>query len=72
MELRPAPGGFLQVVVNQPVRDVRVAVGLTRWEWAGWAVTGLTAAGLLGLALWRRRPVPVPTVGPVARRVGSR
>ncbi|MBL6455015.1 hypothetical protein JMJ55_06745 [Belnapia sp. T6] len=68
LEVRPTEGGFVEVVVTHPVRDLRVAVGLTRWEWVGWAVTGLTAAGLLGLALWRR-PVRgvVPAVAPGAR-----
>lgn len=71
VEVRPGPDGLVQVVVDRPIRDLRVAVGLTRWEWGGWAVTGLTAASLLGLALWRRRPIPVPAVGPVARRARS-
>ena len=70
--MRPGPDGLLQVVVDRPMRDLRVAVGLTRWEWAGWAVTGLTAASLLGLALWRRWPVPVPAVAPAVPPVGSR
>ena len=62
----------MQVVVDRPMRDLRVAVGLTRWEWGGWAVTGLTAASLLGLALWRRRPLPVPAVARATRRVSPR
>ena len=66
LEVRPGPAGFVEVVVNRPVTNLRVAVGVTRWEWAGWAVTGLTAAGLLGLAFWRRRPVAVKRVNSVA------
>jgi hypothetical protein len=58
LAVRPGPGGFVEVVVERPVNDVRVSIGLTRWEWSGWAVTGLSAAGLLGLAFWRRRPAP--------------
>lgn len=62
--VRPGRGGFVEVVVDRPVHGLRVLVGLTRWEWGGWAVTGLTAAGLLGLALWRRRPVPAVAAKP--------
>ena len=60
------------MVVDRPVRDLRVAIGLTTWEWGGWAVTGLTAASLLILAFWHRRPLPTPAVAPVAPHIGSR
>jgi hypothetical protein len=54
--VRPGKDGFLEVAVDRPVSDLRVYVALTPWEWAGWAVTGVSAAGLLGFGLWRRRP----------------
>ncbi|MDN3565831.1 hypothetical protein ACFQY5_10755 [Paeniroseomonas aquatica] len=72
LQVRPGPDGLVQVVVDRPVRNLRVAIGLTQWEWGGWAVTGLTAASLLCLAFWRRRPVATPAVAQVVPRVGSR
>lgn len=72
LQVRPGPGGFVEVVVDRPVRDLRVAIGLATWEWGGRAVTGLTAASLLILAFWHRRPLPTPAVAPVAPHVGSR
>jgi len=61
LPVRPTAAGLVEVVVDRPVHGLTVRIAATPWEWAGWAVTGLTAAGLLGLVLVRpRRPVPVP------------
>ena len=54
--MRPGKDGFLEVAVDRPVRNLRVFIAVTPWEWAGWAITGVSAAGLLGLGLLRRRP----------------
>ncbi|TDH61309.1 hypothetical protein E2C06_17555 [Dankookia rubra] len=54
--VRPGKDGFLEVAVDRPVHDLRVHIAVTPWEWAGWAITGISAAGLLGFGLWRRRP----------------
>lgn len=59
--VRPGKDGFLEVAVDRPVRDLRVHIGVTPWEWAGWAITGISAAGLLGFGLWRRRAGPTVT-----------
>ena len=56
--VRPGRDGFLEIAVDRPVHNLRVYVALTPWEWAGWAVTGMSAAGLLGLVLRRRRADP--------------
>jgi hypothetical protein len=64
LPVRARPDGFLEVVVNHSARGIRIEAGVTPWEWAGWAVTGLSAAGLLGLGLWwRPQRVAVPAVG---------
>jgi hypothetical protein len=54
LPVRARADGFLEVVVDHPARGIRIEAGVTPWEWAGWAVTGLSAAGLLGLGLWWR------------------
>lgn len=54
--VRPGQDGFLEVAVDRPVRNLRVYVAVTPWEWAGWTITGLSATALLGLSLLRRRP----------------
>jgi hypothetical protein len=63
LPVRARPDGFLEVVLDHPARGIRIEAEVTPWEWAGWAVTGLSAAGLLGLGLWRRpRQAMVPAV----------
>ncbi|MFC7543191.1 hypothetical protein ACFQU2_32165 [Siccirubricoccus deserti] len=54
LPVRARADGFLEVVVDHPARGIRIEAGVTPWEWAGWAITGLSAAGLLGLGLWWR------------------
>jgi len=56
--VRPTLEGFLEVAPDRPAMDIEVRIMPTLWERAGWALSALTAAGLL---LWRRRAVPLRT-----------
>lgn len=72
LPVRPTAEGFLQVVVDRPVRGVRVMIATTPAEWAGWAVTGLSAALLLAWGLRRPRAAgPEPAHAPTATTTAS-
>jgi hypothetical protein len=67
--LRARQDGFLEVVVSRPVHNLHVEIAVSGWEKAGWAVTALTFAWLLGAALWRPQPRMAPAPGASARRM---
>jgi hypothetical protein len=60
--LRPTPEGFLELAPDRPAADIEVRIRPTRWEQAGWALSAVTACGLLllRLPLRRRREASLP------------
>ena len=62
LPLRPTLEGFLELAPDRPAVDITVTIQPTFWEKAGWAVSAVTAFGLLllclpaGAAAWRRAP----------------
>jgi hypothetical protein len=70
LPVRARPDGFLEVVVSRPTGGIEVTMVTTLWEWLGWAISGLTAAGLLALRLHSRlsRRVVARVVGWFDRR----
>lgn len=66
--LRASPEGFILVAAGRPVRDLVVRIAATGWEWAGWGVSLLAAAGLAGSAVRHRlrRGLPAPAESPIS------
>ena len=65
LPLRPTLEGFLELAPDRPVANITVQVMPTAWERAGWAVSAVTAFGLLLLRLPRLR---LSKARPVASR----
>jgi hypothetical protein len=62
LPLRPTLEGFLELAPDRPAVDITVTIQPTFWEKAGWAVSAVTAFGLLLLCL------PGLPAGAAARR----
>jgi hypothetical protein len=56
LPVQARPDGFIEVVVERPTTGIEVTAVTTPWEWLGWAISGLTLAGLLALRLHGRLP----------------